>query len=215
MVLTRAGRIRLVNFGNWNCTERRMLSQSTPFYLAPEQWNNSSATEPGDLYAVTVTFFECVVGAPPFHAESPEVLAKLHQRGIPPLDVLPGSVRELVRVGLAKDPADRPCAEGLLVDVERAAVQSLGRGWERRGRDELARLLEPSVSWAENPELRRCRKESRLLLGKLFGAALLLAIWLHGPLFDAPPLPLVPVIQPGPVTQSPHYRLPVVTSPLD
>ena len=36
----------------------------------PLQWSGAPATEAGDLYAATAAFFECLVGAPPFHADS-------------------------------------------------------------------------------------------------------------------------------------------------
>ncbi|MGH3925880.1 MAG: protein kinase domain-containing protein, partial [Pseudonocardiaceae bacterium] len=141
VILTRAGRARLVDFGLSLRDGRRLLAGSTPFYLAPEQWYGGPATEAGDLYAATVTFFECLVGAPPFHADSPTGLFARHEGSAPPLDAVPGPVRQLVQCGLAKDPASRPSARGLLTQVDEAAVHGLGPGWEQRGRRELSRLL--------------------------------------------------------------------------
>ena len=52
VVVTSNGRVRLVDFGLWTSGGRRLLGRATPFYLAPEQWNDPSATS-----AVMDTFF--------------------------------------------------------------------------------------------------------------------------------------------------------------
>lgn len=141
VLLTRSGHVRLADFGLSTRAGRQSLAWSTPFYLAPEQWGGGPATPAGDLYAATATFFECLVGAPPFHADTPAALAALHEHGTPPLDAVPGPFRQLVERGLAKDQASRPSPRRFLDQVEEVANQILGVGWERRGRRELTRLL--------------------------------------------------------------------------
>lgn len=42
----------------------------TPEYTAPEQWEERSATTATDIYAATVTFYECLTGFRPFRAET-------------------------------------------------------------------------------------------------------------------------------------------------
>lgn len=194
VVLTPAGRVRLVDFGLSTCAGRQLLARSTPFYLAPEQWTGSPATEAGDLYAATVTFFECLVGAPPFHADNAAALATLHERGTPPLDAVPGLVRDLVRSGLAKNPADRPATRGLLADLQQAAVRGFGPGWERRGRRELSRLVTQPSHPADVPVVpvpaRHRHRHRGVRLGAVLGGALVLAAGLSSP-------PLPGVLLPG------------------
>lgn len=141
VILTPAGRVRLVDFGLWTSDGRRLLARSTPFYLAPEQWSGPPATPAGDVYAVTVTFFECLAGAPPFYADDEAELSAKHEQSTLPVDVVPEPVRELVLRGLAKDPRSRPEARSLLAHVGDVAARAVGSDWERRGRRELTALL--------------------------------------------------------------------------
>ncbi|MGH3793344.1 MAG: serine/threonine protein kinase [Pseudonocardiaceae bacterium] len=196
VILTRAGRVRLVDFGLFTRAGRLLLGQSTPFYLAPELWNGGPPTQQGDLYAATVTFFECLAGAPPFHADSAAALATLHLLGTPPLDAVPGPVRQLMQRGLAKDPASRPGALHFLAQVEEAATDALGPGWERRGRHELIKLVtgrsRPSSPLAMAGRRSGAGRERRpVRLAVVLGGALLVAAGLSSPklphvLFEGP-----------------------------
>ncbi|MDQ3762644.1 MAG: serine/threonine protein kinase, partial [Actinomycetota bacterium] len=141
VILTPAGQIRVVDFGLWTSEGRRLLTRSTPFYLAPEQWSGHPATPAGDVYAATVTFFECLAGAPPFYANGVAELAAKHDLSAAPVDVVPEPVRELVLRGLAKDPRRRPGARSLLAHVEDVAARAVGPDWESHGRRELATFL--------------------------------------------------------------------------
>jgi serine/threonine-protein kinase len=141
VVLTPAGRVRLVDFGLWTSAGRKLLARSTPFYLAPEQWSGRPAAHAGDVYAATITFFECLVGAPPFYADGVAELSVKHERSTPQIDVVPEPIREIVLRGLAKDPGSRPEARSLLAHVDAVAVRAVGSDWEPRGRRELAALL--------------------------------------------------------------------------
>ncbi|MGH3864595.1 MAG: protein kinase domain-containing protein [Pseudonocardiaceae bacterium] len=141
VILTSAGRVRLVDFGLWTSDSRRLLDRSTPFYLAPEQRSGPLATPAGDVYAATVSFFECLAGAPPFYADGAAELAAKHEQSALPVDVVPEPVRELVLRGLAKDPRSRPEARSLLAQVGEVAARAAGSDWERSGRRELEALL--------------------------------------------------------------------------
>lgn len=190
VVLTRAGRARLVDFGLFTRAGRRLLARSTPFYLAPEQWSGGPATQPGDLYAAAVTFFECLVGAPPFHADRPFQLSALHTFSAPPLDAVPAPFRELVQYGLAKDPAGRSSARGLLTRVEEAAIHGLDPGWERRGRRELTRLLARPSHPADVPVVAVPRSRQRnFRLAAVLGGALVVAAGVSSPPFPSVLLP--------------------------
>ncbi|NUT32547.1 MAG: hypothetical protein HOV79_05670 [Hamadaea sp.] len=91
-----------------------------------------SATEPSpplahDLYTAAATCYTCLTGTPPQLGAA---------TGVPqprPEDVPQGLHRLLLR-SLAADPAQRPqSADELLRDLDRAAEQSLGTGWESTG----------------------------------------------------------------------------------
>jgi serine/threonine protein kinase len=211
VVVTSTGRVRLVDFGLWTSSGRRLFTRSTPFYLAPEQWSDRPASSAGDVYAATATFFECLVGAPPFYADDVAELSIKHERSAAPVDVVPEPVRELVLRGLAKDPVGRSDARSLLVHIRDVAGRAVGSGWERRGRRELTTLLDsgrvlPGVSalghrsdrvgWAHRKPVR---------LAAVMGGALALAAGLSSP-------PLA-VILPGISMFSPGGRSPVLAFP--
>ncbi|MDQ4009530.1 MAG: serine/threonine protein kinase [Actinomycetota bacterium] len=211
VILTRAGCVRLVDFGLSTSHGRRLLARSTPFYLAPEQWNDRSATPTGDVYAATVMFFECLIGAPPFYADSSAELAVKHDQSSPPLDVIPQPARELVVRGLTKDPHSRPTARSLLAHVDDVAARAVGTGWERRGRRELVRLLSSRSAVPDKPTLARRRgdvsweRRSPVRLAAVVGGALALAAGLSSP-------PLA-VILPGGSIFGSDARSPVLAFP--
>ncbi|MGH3717351.1 MAG: serine/threonine protein kinase [Pseudonocardiaceae bacterium] len=211
VILTPAGRVRLVDFGLWTSDGRRLLDRSTPFYLAPEQWSDAAATPAGDVYAAMVTFFECLVGAPPFYADGEAQLRAKHEQSALPLDVLPEPVRELVACGLAKDPRHRPEARSLLAQVGHVAARAVGSGWERRGRRELSALLAGGSALPDVPApVRRSGAAGRqrrrpVRLAAVMGGALALAAGLASP-------PLA-VIMPGGSIFGSGGRSPVLAFP--
>ncbi len=212
VILTRAGCVRLVDFGLSTPHSRGLLARSTPFYLAPEQWSGRPATHASDVYAATVTFFECLVGAPPFYADGVAELSAKHEQSTPPIGLIPEPARELVLRGIAKDPSSRPEARSLLAHVDDVASHAVGTGWEQRGRRELARLLDSrsglpevvviparqsgGVGWEQRQPVR---------LAAVVGGALVLAAGLASP-------PLA-VILPGGSIFGSDARSPVLAFP--
>jgi len=211
VVVTSTGRVRLVDFGLWTSGGRRLLGRSTPFYLAPEHWSDRPATSAGDVYAATATFFECLVGAPPFYAEDVAELSIKHQSSAAPVDVVPALVRDLMLRGLAKDPVSRSDARNLVAHIREVAGRSIGSDWERRGRRELATLLggrgaltgmsalgrrSNRAGWADRKPVR---------LAAVMGGALALAAGLSSP-------PLA-VILPGISLFTPGGSSPVLAFP--
>ncbi|MFE1883766.1 serine/threonine-protein kinase [Streptomyces diastatochromogenes] len=140
-VLVRAdGTSALADFGIAVRSGRETEAAGTPAYMAPEQWDGEPAGPAADVYAASVVFFECLTGRRPFPADDMTALRLQHLRAPAPLDDVPAPVRGLLRSGLAKDPADRPGVESFLADLERAAGEGYGAGWEERGRRRLAEL---------------------------------------------------------------------------
>ncbi|MFC5662627.1 protein kinase [Kitasatospora misakiensis] len=114
----------------------------TPAYLAPEQWSGAPASPTADVYAATVTFFECLTGTRPFGGGTTAELAVHHLTSPVPDELVPEAVRPLVRAGLAKRPEERPPGAAEFVRLlETAAAAGYGEDWEERGRADLAALI--------------------------------------------------------------------------
>ncbi|MEW2379739.1 serine/threonine-protein kinase [Micromonospora sp. NPDC047812] len=112
----------------------------TPRYMAPEQWTGAPASPACDIYAATATFYECLTGRPPFDGRDLITLRQQHARAPIPTEPAPVPVHDLLRHGMAKQPAERPQpAQVFLALLERVAADAYGQRWEERGLRELAR----------------------------------------------------------------------------
>jgi eukaryotic-like serine/threonine-protein kinase len=135
LLVTEDGSVKLTDFGIARGNESLGLTQTgmvmgTAQYISPEQASGQAATPASDLYSLGVVAYECLVGAPPFHAESPVALALAHVRETPPPlpERVPTPLRTLVDELLSKDPAQRPGSTTELVQriqEARSAVPSL------------------------------------------------------------------------------------------
>ncbi|MEU9994638.1 serine/threonine-protein kinase [Streptomyces sp. NPDC050848] len=140
-VLVRAdGSTVLADFGIAVRAGREAEAAGTPAYMAPEQWDGEPASPASDVYAAAAVFYECLAGQRPFHADDFIALRLQHLRAPVPVEDVPEPVRDLLRTGMAKDPADRPGIEAFLAGLERAATDAYGAAWEERGRRRLAEL---------------------------------------------------------------------------
>ena len=112
----------------------------TPRYMAPEQWTGAPASPACDIYAATATFFECLTGRPPYEGRDLLTLRQQHATAPLPTDPAPVPVHDLLRQGMAKQPADRPQpAQVFIAVLEAVAAGAYGDDWEERGLRELAR----------------------------------------------------------------------------
>ncbi|MER7584316.1 serine/threonine-protein kinase [Kitasatospora sp. NPDC097691] len=136
------GTSKLVDFGIAVPRGSDRDVSGTPAYLAPEQWAGAPASPAADVYAATVTFFECVTGERPFTGRTIGALAVQHQESRIPDELVPDHVRPLVLAGLAKLPQDRPAGAAEFVRLlDRAATAGYGERWEERGHEDLAALV--------------------------------------------------------------------------
>ncbi|GAA1707342.1 protein kinase domain-containing protein [Nonomuraea bangladeshensis] len=143
------GTSKLTDFGVVVHAEEPGVPAGSPAYMSPELWTRHEAGPSADLYAAACTLFEAVRGRPPFRAageggqEELDVPATRdrHLTEPIPLEVVPDTLRDLLRRGLAKDPAVRyASARAFAAELEEDAVAGYGPEWEKRGRRHLAEL---------------------------------------------------------------------------
>jgi eukaryotic-like serine/threonine-protein kinase len=131
------GDSKLTDFGLAARTGDHPVPAGTLRYVAPEQIAGAPASPAGDVYSATVTFYECLTGAPPFSGESAELLRQ-HRTEPVPLEPLPEPLRPLVAAGMAKDPGQRPAdAITFVTELGTVAAVTYGRDWADRGRSHL------------------------------------------------------------------------------
>jgi eukaryotic-like serine/threonine-protein kinase len=132
------GDSKLTDFGIAARAGDSPIPAGTLIYAPPEQIEGSPASPAGDVYAATATFYECLVGRPPFTGDTAERLMYQHLAEPVPLDPVPEPLRPLVTAGMAKDPRDRPADAGTFVtELTAVAAGAYGRGWQERGRSHL------------------------------------------------------------------------------
>lgn len=136
------GSSKLVDFGIAVDSGTTAGVAGTPSYMSPEQWTGAPASPAADVYAATATFFECLTGRKPYSGDNFAELALQHVEAPVPAEEAPEAVREIVRRGLAKDPAQRPAqAAEFVTELEAVAGAAYGPDWEERGRCRLAALV--------------------------------------------------------------------------
>jgi serine/threonine-protein kinase len=132
------GDSKLTDFGIAARAGDSPIPAGTLVYAPPEQIEGSPASPASDVYAATATFYECLVGQPPFTANTAEQLMYLHLAEPVPLDPVPEPLRPLVTAGMAKDPRDRPAdASTFVAELTAVADGAYGRHWQERGRSHL------------------------------------------------------------------------------
>ncbi|GAA2251348.1 hypothetical protein GCM10010232_44190 [Streptomyces amakusaensis] len=135
------GSSRLADFGIAAGLGSAPEVAGTPSYMAPEQWQGEPVSPSADVYAATVTFYECLTGRKPFTGENIAELALEHMNAPVPVEDVPEPVRALVLRGLAKSPRERVRSAAVFVaELERIALAAYGPDWEERGRRRLAAL---------------------------------------------------------------------------
>jgi eukaryotic-like serine/threonine-protein kinase len=147
------GDSKLTDFGIAVRAGDSPIPAGTMVYAPPEQFSGWPASPTSDVYAATATFYECLVGRPPFTGDSGERLLYQHLAEHVPLDPVPEPLRPLVTAGMAKDPRDRP-ADGstFVAELKAIAAGAYGRDWHQRGRSHLgeAALLLAAL-WPAGP----------------------------------------------------------------
>jgi len=114
VVIPPDGRPRVVDFGLALMAGFNTFATSgTPAYMAPERWTGGVPTEAIDLWSFGVMLYEMVMGARPFSDGELLSLGRLALRPI----AAPEQVRALVEACLAVEPARRPSAQDVALEL--------------------------------------------------------------------------------------------------
>jgi serine/threonine protein kinase len=111
---------RVIDFGiaralDVTATQTGGRPVGTPSYMSPEQLDGKTADPAMDVFAFGATLVFAATGAPPFGQDTiPAVVARILHRD-PELGAMDGTLRETAMACLAKDPADRPTAQEILL----------------------------------------------------------------------------------------------------
>jgi serine/threonine protein kinase len=133
------GASKLTDFGIAALAGGRPVPAGTLRYMPPEQFEGGQASPAGDVYAATVTFYECLTGHTPFAGRTAQELYDQHKSVPVPLDEVPEPVRPIIARGMAKSPGDRMSdAVSLAAELRKVADGGYGEDWAERGRSHLA-----------------------------------------------------------------------------
>lgn len=102
----------------------------TLLYMAPEQLTAEVIDHRADIYSFAIVMFHMLVGELPFEAATPLALKQLqYHEELPPVDdlnpVLPAHFNDVLRMGTAVNPEDRPETLMALVENLHHALESV------------------------------------------------------------------------------------------
>src|SRR5580704_5699854 len=147
---------RVIDFGISRAAESTALTQAglvigSPGFMSPEQAAGFEVGPPSDIFSLGAVLAFAATGQGPFGTGTTASLLYRVVHGSPSLDQVPAEVRPLIERCLAKDPRQRPTAEGLLAEV--GALQPEGNwqpesGVRAFGRDAALSLV-PATAGAE------------------------------------------------------------------
>jgi hypothetical protein len=113
---------RVIDFGIARALDSATLTGTgvlvgTPGWMAPEQLTGGPETPATDVFAWGGLVAFAATGRPPFGTGRVEALTYRIVHGRPDLDGLPAHLRVLAARAMARDPAERPSARDLLLDL--------------------------------------------------------------------------------------------------
>lgn len=132
VVIEPDGRAVVVDFGLAANVDIASPAAGTPAYMPPEQFEGGPATPSADQYAWAVMAWELLYGSRPFAEGEAGTILERKQAGHlperPPDSREPAGVQEILRRGLAPDPAGRWASMGALLQALERVVRP-GRRW--------------------------------------------------------------------------------------
>ncbi|MFP3961013.1 serine/threonine-protein kinase, partial [Actinomadura fulvescens] len=119
---------RVIDFGIARASEAPLTMTSsiigTPAYMAPEQFEGKTVGAPADVFAWGVVMVFAATGEPAFGADTLPAVMKRVLSDTPDLSGLPEPLRTTVGACLAKDPAQRPSMQDVLLRLLGSAQQT-------------------------------------------------------------------------------------------
>src|SRR6202000_1399475 len=79
ILVNAAGASKMTDFGIAALAGDRPMPTGTARYMPPEQFEGAEATPAADVYAATVTFYQCLAGRVPFDGRTPTAPYALHK----------------------------------------------------------------------------------------------------------------------------------------
>jgi hypothetical protein len=120
LMVAESGELKVVDFGLARLSDetahrKRRGIMGTPFYLAPEVIGGAEGDHLSDVYSLGVTFWEVLMGSPPFDADTPRGVLQQHvseeaPRLIDRNPAVPAGLSDLVFQMMAKEPSLRPAS---------------------------------------------------------------------------------------------------------
>jgi class 3 adenylate cyclase/WD40 repeat protein/tRNA A-37 threonylcarbamoyl transferase component Bud32 len=111
LILTKGGRVKLVDFGLSSTPYSRHRRSGTPGFRAPELATHGVPSRASDIYALAATAFALLTGSPPAGVLPP-------WEGIDPAQAK--QLEAAIRFGMRTDPSRRPATPGELIERLRA-----------------------------------------------------------------------------------------------
>ena len=113
---------RVIDFGISRAAETTGVTQTglvigSPGFMSPEQAQGHEIGPPSDVFSLGAVLAFAATGQGPFGTGTTPAMLYRVVHGSPSLDRVPPDVRPLVERCLAKDPRQRPTADGLLAEV--------------------------------------------------------------------------------------------------
>jgi tRNA A-37 threonylcarbamoyl transferase component Bud32 len=139
LVLLEDGTVKLVDFGLAARDDAGSQRVGTPHYMAPEICSNGQAEPVSDVYALGITLFHMLTGAPPYAGQQVKEILQSHIAGAPlyPERKVPGvtkSAADLLRRMTKHEPMLRPTAAEVVAELDQIGGQDLRKKETLRGR---------------------------------------------------------------------------------
>ena len=185
IIVTPEGRPVVVDFGIASSPSREPLTATgailgTAEYLSPEQARGRPALPASDVYALGLVAYHCLTGTSPFRRET-TVATALAQVGepLPPLDLAPDGLGDLVHAMTLKDPEERISAAEVAATLQ---AEAAGPSTARVG---------PATRTIPAP-LREAGRRRRATFAGVGGGVVLLVALLASPVWSGPGTLVVP-----------------------
>jgi serine/threonine protein kinase len=141
VLISSSGEVKVADFGIAKRKGHGPRTQTgmvvgTPTYMSPEQAQGLELAPTSDLYSTAVMAYECLVGRPPFQADSGMEVAVMHVRDEPPVPsslnhTLPPQLDRILLRALDKNPRNRFQSAGEFADALEGASKAWSL-WKRR-----------------------------------------------------------------------------------